>query len=194
MQFLKIAIISILMSVFLSACSSTKLIEPVEVPDYGVSKTPEPDLETRETKVYSDDAVGSVEDIYGDQARSEMSSAYKEAIELVPELRYNIVYFSFNSADINEESKEVLRTHAEYLLEEPDVIVALEGHTDKRGSAGYNLALGERRSLAVRNFLTAYGIPQTQLAVFSFGEEKPIVSGTDEQAHSKNRRVEVIYR
>ncbi len=147
-----------------------------------------------EAGTYPGYAAGTVTELYGASGEQEQSQAYREAVEENPALRYIIVYFDFNKVDIKPESREVLMQHAEYLSEHPEVEVSLEGHADKRGSSGYNLALGERRSLSVKNFLRAHGVREFQTSIVSYGEERPAVEGNNEEAYAKNRRVELIYR
>ena len=88
---------------------------------------------------------------------------------------------------------DVVRAHGEYLKNNPATRANLEGHTDERGSREYNIALGQRRSDAVMNLLIAQGVQPSQLSSVSFGEEKPAVYGSGEDAWSKNRRVEIRY-
>ncbi len=147
-----------------------------------------------EAGTYPGYAAGTVTELYGQSGEEEQSQAYREAVEENPLLRYIIVYFDFNKVDIKPESREVLLQHAEYLSEHPEVEVSLEGHADKRGSSGYNLALGERRSLSVKNFLRAHGVREFQTSVISYGEERPAIEDNNEEAYAKNRRVELIYR
>ena len=181
--------ISLMLCAILSACSSTKLVEKEDDVKYQP-----PEHEVGQVKVYDSDTVGTVEDLYGEDSNIEQSEVYKNAIERVPELRYNIIYFDFDSANISEEGKEVLRNHANYLIEESDIFITLEGHADQRGSEGYNLALGEQRATAVRNILVALGVSKSQLGIVSFGEEKPAIYENTDDAYQKNRRVEIIYQ
>ena len=109
-------------------------------------------------------------------------------------LIYNIVYFDFDSDDITPTATDVLKNHADYLAANSDVRFILEGHTDKRGSSDYNHALGMRRSQAVKNLLMSLGAPQDRLVAKSYGEGHPAVEGETEEAFSKNRRVEIIYK
>ncbi len=103
-------------------------------------------------------------------------------------------YFDFDKAIVKREAIGVLAYHAEYLRDNPDVRVVLEGHCDERGTREYNLALGERRANAVRDYLVAQGVSRGQIETVSYGEERPAVVGHDEDAWSKNRRVEMNYR
>ena len=143
---------------------------------------------------YSDEVAGTVEDLYTDTSALASNVAYQRAVAREPALRYNIVYFDFNRADIHPESSALIRRHAAYLQQKPEVFVMLEGHADKRGSEGYNLALGDRRAQAVRAILTSNGVSDGRLTAISFGEEKPAVFGDDETAFNRNRRVEIIYQ
>lgn len=107
---------------------------------------------------------------------------------------YNkVVYFDYDTAEIRPEGVELLRTHAGYIYNTPGVRVTLEGHTDERGTRGYNLALGDRRADAVQRFLVAEGVPADRLARLSYGEERPAEPGSSERAWSLNRRVELVY-
>lgn len=103
------------------------------------------------------------------------------------------VYFEFDSSTVRSEDIPTLEAHAGYLARNPNATVRLEGHTDERGSREYNLALGERRALSIRQFLMLQGASMNQIQVTSFGEERPAVDGSDEYAWSQNRRVEIIY-
>jgi peptidoglycan-associated lipoprotein len=104
-----------------------------------------------------------------------------------------IVYFDFDRADIRPESQTIIESNARYLAGNPRIITQLEGHTDERGSREYNIALGERRANAVRQVMSAMGVPSQQIRVVSYGEERPAASGPDEQSYALNRRVEIVY-
>lgn len=104
-----------------------------------------------------------------------------------------VVYFAFDSTEIDRPSIELLRQHARYLADNPGERVRLEGHTDERGSREYNIGLGERRAASVRSVLLVNGAAQNQLTTVSFGEERPADIGTGEAAWQLNRRVELVY-
>jgi peptidoglycan-associated lipoprotein len=108
-------------------------------------------------------------------------------------LSKRIVYFDFDSADIRADSQSVVGAHARYLAGAATQKVRLEGHADERGSREYNIGLGERRAQAVRRALLLQGVAEVQLATVSYGEERPAVAGSDEQAYAANRRVEIVY-
>ncbi len=103
-----------------------------------------------------------------------------------------VVYFDFDQATLKPEARALLLAHAERLKDSP-TDVRLEGHTDERGSREYNMALGERRAKAVRDFLVLQGVRRDDLEVVSYGEERPLAMGSNDSAWAKNRRVEIKY-
>lgn len=115
----------------------------------------------------------------------------KAALEVLKE--NSTFYFDFDQSDIKSESKTMLRTHASYLSTNSGASVVLEGFADDRGTVEYNLALGERRAVAVRRFLMANGASADQISVVSYGEERPVAFGQNEASWAKNRRVEIKY-
>jgi peptidoglycan-associated lipoprotein len=104
------------------------------------------------------------------------------------------VYFDYDSYVIKPEFQSLIEAHARFLKANSGRRVNIEGHTDERGGREYNLALGQRRSEAVRRALGLLGVPDTQVEAVSFGKEKPAVPGSDEAAWAKNRRAELVYR
>jgi peptidoglycan-associated lipoprotein len=103
-----------------------------------------------------------------------------------------IVYFDFDQATLKPETRALLLAHAER-LKSSGSSARLEGHADERGSREYNIALGERRANAVRDFLVLQGVSASSLEVVSYGEERPMATGSDESSYSQNRRVELKY-
>jgi len=108
-------------------------------------------------------------------------------------LENRVVYFAFDKANIDRASQALLDEHGRYMADNPGVNVRLEGHGDERGSREYNIGLGERRAQAVRQILLLRGAGTVQLSTVSYGEERPAVLGSDEEARSLNRRVEIVY-
>lgn len=108
-------------------------------------------------------------------------------------LSERVVYFEFDSSSIDDEGMELLEAHAEFLAENPDRQVMVEGHTDERGSREYNLALGERRADAVAQVLELNGASDDQIETLSYGEEQPAEPGSNEEAWAQNRRAELVY-
>ncbi len=108
-------------------------------------------------------------------------------------LTTRLIYFEYNSAKINDASLAVLESHGDFISENGNVHVRLEGHSDERGSREFNVALGDRRNQSVRRLLLFQGASTDQVTTVSYGEELPTVLGHNEEAWSKNRRVELIY-
>lgn len=102
-----------------------------------------------------------------------------------------VFYFDFDSADVRPDYQSQLANYGRQLSQSRSARVKLDGHTDERGSPEYNVALGERRAQAIRRVLLLAGATDEQIATVSFGEERPAVEGGDEDAWSKNRRVEL---
>ena len=102
------------------------------------------------------------------------------------------IYFAFDSDELTDNGRAELQEAAEALLERGDVDVRIEGHADDRGTVEYNIALGDKRAQATRDFLVRLGVDKTRLRTVSYGEEKPAVRGESESAWSLNRRSELV--
>jgi len=107
------------------------------------------------------------------------------------EINLKTVYFEFDRSDLTEYSIETLKENAAYLISNSNVNIILEGHTDERGTTEYNLSLGQRRALKVKEYYTRLGIAPNRIATISYGKEKPAEIGSNELIWSKNRRVEM---
>jgi peptidoglycan-associated lipoprotein len=104
------------------------------------------------------------------------------------------VYFDYDQNVILDADRPILEAHAQYLSQNSAATVTLEGHTDERGTREYNLALGERRAISVRQYMSLLGASGQQMRTVSYGEERPASLGHNEEAWAQNRRVEIIYR
>jgi len=98
------------------------------------------------------------------------------------------VYFTTNQSELSPEARGILDRQAQWLQRYPAVTVTIEGHADERGTREYNLALGDRRASAVRNYLASLGIPTNRVATISYGKERPEVVGSNEKSWAQNRR------
>lgn len=105
-----------------------------------------------------------------------------------------IVYFDYDSYVLKPEFLSLIEVHARFLKTDGRNRVSIEGHTDERGGREYNLALGQRRSEAVRRALGLLGITDSRIEAISFGEEKPARPGHEDTAWSRNRRAAIVYR
>ena len=105
-----------------------------------------------------------------------------------------VIYFDYDSFSVKPEYQGLVDQHARFLQSNKGRSISLEGNTDERGSREYNLALGQKRAEAVSRAMTLVGASDAQIEAVSFGEEKPAVQGSSEDAYAKNRRVEIRYR
>ena len=103
------------------------------------------------------------------------------------------VFFAFDNSTISSDYQDMLSAHAAYLSSNPSLKVTVEGHADERGTPEYNIALGERRAEAVAKYLQALGVQADQIAIVSYGEEKPLIREHNEAAYAKNRRAVLVY-
>jgi peptidoglycan-associated lipoprotein len=100
------------------------------------------------------------------------------------------INFDFDQFTLSAEARRILGENAKYMSANSAVQVAIEGHCDERGSDEYNLALGESRALAAKNYLISLGVSAKRLSVISYGEEKPLLVGSGEETWAQNRRAE----
>ena len=98
------------------------------------------------------------------------------------------VFFATNKSTLTTASRDTLRKQAAFMRKKKDLTFTIEGHADERGTREYNLALGERRANAVKDYLMTYGISGSRLSTISYGKERPVNSGSDPLAWSQNRR------
>ena len=102
------------------------------------------------------------------------------------------VFFDTDSYDVDAEDQATLSRQAQWLAKYPNVSVTIEGHCDERGTREYNLALGERRANAAKNYLVSVGVPASRISVISYGKERPLATGSDEAAWAQNRRAVTV--
>lgn len=102
------------------------------------------------------------------------------------------INFDFDMYTIREDMKPVMQANADWLLKFPSVEVLIEGHCDERGTIEYNIALGEKRAEAARNYLVSLGLNAAKVKIISYGKSKPLVQGVDEATYFQNRRAEFV--
>ena len=127
-----------------------------------------------------------------DNAAAQVAAQKQQAQEAAQALAH-VIYFDFDQSTIKPEFRSALNGHAAYLSQNPSARIVLEGHADERGTREYNIALGERRGNAVSRYLVVQGVSIEAIEVVSFGEERPVNSGSESASLSENRRVEVRY-
>jgi len=165
----KLVIVGLLVFL-LAACSNPTVPDPEPTETVG-SNDPV-------TDTYDDAGLGGGEDVAYDPSADELA---------------HVIYFDFDSSELRSEDTDVVARHAMQLAQNGGMRVRLEGHADERGSREYNIGLGERRSQTVRRMLLIQGATASQISTVSFGEERPVATGSDEAAWSQNRRVEITY-
>jgi len=111
---------------------------------------------------------------------------------MIPELKP--VHFRFDKADIRPDDAKILDADAEWLIANKDMLVLIEGHCDERGTNEYNLALGERRARATRDYLVSRGVAADRMSILSYGEERPVCSEKKESCWSQNRRAVLLVK
>jgi peptidoglycan-associated lipoprotein len=104
----------------------------------------------------------------------------------------NTVYFGFDSSELDGEAQATLDRQAAFLNVNPTMVVIIEGHADERGTREYNLALGDRRAVSVRDYLLAKGLNAARIRTVSYGKERPSVVGSNEDSWAKNRRAATV--
>ncbi|HCP35335.1 MAG TPA: peptidoglycan-associated lipoprotein Pal, partial [Deltaproteobacteria bacterium] len=117
-----------------------------------------------------------------------IAAPVEEIAEPIPEM--GIIYFDYDKSNIRSEFEGVILTNLDWVINNPEIRIQLEGHCDERGTNEYNLALGERRARSVLNYLLRHGANPDRFSIVSFGEERPVALGHNESSWQKNRRVE----
>lgn len=173
--------------VFLSACAAQS----------GCGRAQTPEVTTPETTDVPDEPVTPIEVpvkpspepsiVTGTDGRKILVDGRGEAVDAT-------VHFALDDANVSRSDFAVLQKHADFLVNNRDKTVVVEGHCDERGTRDYNLALGQRRANAVQDFFLGNGVRQNQIETVSFGEEQPKDPASNETAWAKNRRVELVYR
>ena len=163
--------LSVLAALFIAGCSSTAT-EPVDQQE-PVEQAPEV-VAPEVVEVVSDFAEDDTTPV--DESGQPISRTF---------------YFEYDKAILNPSDLATLEVHAQILVRNSDRSVVVQGHCDERGTREYNLALGERRANAVRDYMVASGVPAYRLETISYGEENPVAYGSGESSWSENRRVEI---
>ncbi len=146
----------------------------------GIKVAPKTELDSKGDTGYKDN-------YYGNEAAEE--SRY-EAAGRPDEFELITVYFDYDKFELTPEALDIMSANADHLWNHPLKVILIEGHCDERGTEEYNLALGEKRSRAVREYLIKYGINPERLSVISYGESMPTDYGHGEKSWARNRRAE----
>ncbi len=137
-------------------------------------------MNVTEESVYSSD-VKTVEALASDNIQYDNKAVFASAT----------IYFEFDKSNLTSKSIQILKSVASALNDNKSIQVTLAGHADERGTREYNLALGQRRAETVSDYFILNGISENRISVKSYGEERPLAFGQDDESYSKNRRVEI---
>lgn len=127
------------------------------------------------------------------EARLREEQARREA-EMRSKFENADIHFDYDRYDLRQEVRVILNEKASFLTERPQAMVIIEGHCDDRGSAAYNLALGEKRAKAAAAYLEAMGVMGQRMETVSYGKERPLVAGQTEEAYAANRRAHFVIK
>jgi peptidoglycan-associated lipoprotein len=178
---LAIALVTMLtVMIFTASCASKKVVrsEPVSKTEPEVQKAPDrPAEEANPDKRLEEERL-----------RAEAAAREAALNAFVGEN----IHFAFDSSLLSDLARQILVGKAEYLRTNPDITVTVEGHCDERGTSEYNIALGDRRAESVKRYLADLGIGTKRLNTVSYGEERPIATGHDEDSWAKNRRAQIV--
>lgn len=177
-----IAVLVLLLSVAACAKRQTPVAAPTQPPPSVASTGATPPPATTPRRV--DDPLP----VPAQPALSDDALGSKTLDDLNRNSPLKPVFFSVDSADLDEAGRETASANAEVLKKNPRWVITVEGHCDERGTAEYNLALGERRAIAVKTFLVSLGIPPDRVRTISYGKEFPFDPARTDEAFSRNRR------
>jgi peptidoglycan-associated lipoprotein len=178
-------LVPIVLAVGISACAKKKppVAKPIPPPPAGATDTttrpPAPPEPVRETPMPPEPIASDT------LAATDIDLINKNS-------PFQPVFYGFDSAEVDTDAQKVLNANAEILRKYPTWVITIEGHADERGTAEYNLALGERRAASARTYLVSLGIPADRLKTVSYGKEFPFDPGHDESAWAKNRRAHFV--
>ncbi len=132
----------------------------------------------------------TTKEVLKESPRQEVAKVEEGAVreKAAPAEMFKDINFDFDKFNLKPEAREILKQHADYLAKNADKNVTIEGHCDERGTSEYNLALGERRAKGAMKYLKGLGISEKRMKTVSYGEEKPLDPGQNEEAWAKNRR------
>ena len=180
-----VAVLGILLVTGLAACA--KKVPPVAKPipppppmSGDANRPPAPPTPVNEPQPVPVDPAGA----------DTLSSSDLDAIN--KNSPFQPLFFALDQSEVSVEGQQVLNANAEIMKKYPTWVITIEGHADERGTAEYNLALGERRALSARNYLVSLGVPADRLRTVSYGKEFPFDPGQTEEAFAKNRRAHFV--
>ena len=189
---MKKVVLSVTLAALLAACSSTPTkTEPAKVDEVKVAPTPPAKAEVPPPPPPpTPQAIAPAKPLQ----EAKVDDSVFPPKGAAGALGQRSIYYAFDSFAVTDEYKAIPEAHAGFLSKHAKAHVTLQGNCDERGSREYNLALGQRRADGVKNLMTLSGASGDQIEVVSFGKEKPLANGHDEESWSKNRRVDFVYQ
>jgi peptidoglycan-associated lipoprotein len=170
------------LALIVAGCGGSPPPEPEPEPE------PEPQVNTRDLEAERRAREEAERRRLEEEERRRREAERQRVLAIIAER----VHFDFDKSDIRADAEEVLQRKVSALREYPGISLRLEGHCDERGSDEYNLALGQRRAEAVRRYLMSYGLETNRFTTISYGEERPLVNASNEDAWAENRRGEFV--
>lgn len=180
------AVALILLAILAGACAKKEPPVPRPIPPPPSADDPAAGRPPAPPEPIAEPAVVPPEPITGDPLAESDIDVINQNSPFQP------AFFAYDSAEIDQAGQQALEANAAVLRKYPDWVITIEGHADERGTAEYNLALGERRAVAARAYLISLGIPADRLRTVSYGKEFPFDPGHNEAAWSKNRRAHFV--
>lgn len=177
--------LALMLSVFAMLLTVSCAKEAVQVQPTVTEAPPQPEPEPQED-------LAAKQRAEQERLEAERLQAEQAAAAALADFENQHIYFAFDSATLDPTAQEVLANKAEYMRANPGIDVTIEGHCDERGTDAYNLALGERRANAAKEYLVNLGINGGRLSTISYGEERPLDYGHNEEAWAKNRRDQFV--
>ncbi|KQC09917.1 MAG: hypothetical protein APR62_13020 [Smithella sp. SDB] len=185
LTFTGILIVLIISLTILSGCSEKKSIvksDETKVQETVSAPAPAP-AETTET---------ATQENVSQPTETEIANEQSSLMEATAKSPISDIYFDFDSYSIHPDSREILKVNADYLLKHKVSSVVVEGHCDERGTAEYNMALGQRRAQETKKYLVNLGVNESIIKTISYGEERPLDPDNNEEAWAKNRRAHFV--
>jgi len=174
----------ILVALFLTAgCAKKDIVKK----DEGIAPAPVTGKADQPMAGKTPSKPATVDTVHSSAQQEQMASSAAQLQSVL-----NSIYFDFDSSGLSDAARSTLAGNAATLMKETSEKIRIEGNCDERGSAEYNLALGERRAKAAQQYLITMGVKPDRISIVSYGKEKPAVQGSDEAAWAKNRRDEFV--
>ena len=182
-SFAALAVLAVLMSLALAACSGGPVTEQ---PPAGVEDR-QPSAAGAQTQPVKPPQVAKVDLTAATQVKSPLTDPNSI-------LSKRSIYYDYDNYDVKDQYKDLVEAHGKFLRDNPGRKMLIQGNTDERGSREYNVSLGQRRSDSVKKMLLLLGAKEDQVESVSLGEEKPKSEGHDEAAWAQNRRSDILYQ